>query len=103
MIADMIARWLLPAMKRATNVIREAEESKLVRARDDVFEGCDVARFSVITVDNGTIIRLDSWNAQKTFHTQPGPTRPNIFIVKGDETVQDAIVRMLAIHQLEKQ
>ena len=49
------------------------------------------------------MIRMDSYRPQDDYMVKQGPPRaPHIFIVKDDETVQDAIVRMLAIHQLEK-
>ncbi len=106
MITDLIARWLLPAMKRASHVANSIDESPKLRASrsgDEFFDGCESINFRVLQLSNGTVIRMNSQRPMEDY--QPNiraPRAPNIFIVKDDETVQDAIVRMLAIHQLEK-
>lgn len=106
MIADLIAKWLMPAMRRAVDGAQRKEEAPLrsSRSRDDVFDGCDSINFRVIQLSNGAVIRMDSQRPMDDYVVQKNhrPPSPNIFIVKDDETVQDAIVRMLAIHQLEK-
>lgn len=104
MIADIIARWLMPAMKRAVDKSQRLEEGPRTRDRQgDFFDGCESINFRVIQLSNGTAIRMDNYRPLDDYHVKQGPPRaPHIFIVKDDETVQDAIVRMLAIHQLEK-
>lgn len=105
MINDLMAKWLLPALKRATSNAQQKEEGpRLVSGRQgDFFDTCDSIQFRVMQLSNGTVIRMDSYRPQDDYMVKQGPPRaPHIFIVKDDETVQDAIVRMLAIHQLEK-
>ena len=105
MINDLVAKWLLPALKRAMNNAQPKEKlaAEIRSSRSDLFDGCDSIQFRVMHLSNGTVIRMDNYRPQDDFHVKSGPPRaPHIFIVKDDETVQDAIVRMLAIHQLEK-
>jgi hypothetical protein len=106
MITDLIAKWLMPAMQRAVEGAKRKEDALLrpSRSRDDVFDGCDSINFRVIQLSNGTVIRMDNNRPMDDYvvQTKHRPPSPNVFIVKDDETVQDAIVRMLAIHQLEK-
>lgn len=106
MINDMLAKWLLPALKRASNNAQQKEEALQIRParyEDALFDGCDAIQFRVMHLSNGTVIRMDSRGPQDEYVVKTGRSRaPHIFIVKDDETVQDAIVRMLAIHQLEK-
>lgn len=103
MITDSIAKWLLPALKRATSNQPEKLTAEIRSSRSDFFDGCDSIQFRVMQLSNGTVIRMDSYRPQDDYMVKQGPPRtPHIFIVKDDETVQDAIVRMLAIHQLEK-
>lgn len=104
MIADIIARWLMPAMKRAVDKSQRLEEGPRTRDRQgDFFDGCESINFRVIQLSNGTAIRMDNYRPMEDYQLKTSqPRAPHIFIVKDDETVQDAIVRMLAIHQLEK-
>lgn len=105
MIADLMAKWLMPALKRAVNDVQPKEKlaAEIRSSRSDLFDGCDSIQFRVMQLSNGTVIRMDSYRPQDDYMVKQGPPRaPHIFIVKDDETVQDAIVRMLAIHQLEK-
>ena len=105
MINDLVAKWLLPALKRAMNNVQHKEKlaAEIRSSRSDLFDGCDSIQFRVMHLSNGTVIRMDSYRPQDDYMVKQGPPRaPHIFIVKDDETVQDAIVRMLAIHQLEK-
>lgn len=103
MINDLVAKWLLPALKRASVNQPEKHPAEIRSSRSDLFDGCDSIQFRVMHLSNGTVIRMDNYRPQDDFHVKSGPPRaPHIFIVKDDETVQDAIVRMLAIHQLEK-
>ena len=105
MINDLMAKWLLPALKRAMNDVQPKEKlaAEIRSSRSDLFDGCDSIQFRVRQLSNGTVIRMDSYRPQDDYMVKQGPPRaPHIFIVKDDETVQDAIVRMLAIHQLEK-
>lgn len=105
MINDLMAKWLLPALKRAMNDVQPKEKlaAEIRSSRSDLFDGCDSIQFRVMHLSNGTVIRMDNYRPQDDYMVKQGPPRaPHIFIVKDDETVQDAIVRMLAIHQLEK-
>lgn len=103
MINDLLAKWLLPALKRASGKQEDVPINKLSRASSDIFDGCDSINFRVLQLSNGTVIRMDSYRPMDDYVAQNRrPPPPNVFIVKDDETVQDAIVRMLAIHQLEK-
>jgi len=107
MINDLVAKWLMPALKRAMNNAQQKEEVSALRSSrtgNDLFDGCDSIQFRVMHLSNGTVIRMDNWGPQDDYVVKnTRPRAPHIFIVKDNETVQDAIVRMLAIHQLEKQ
>ena len=70
---------------------------------DDMFYGCEQLRFTVLNVNNGTLVRMDTHRQEDEYTVrQGGPRRPSIFIVKDDETVQDVIVRQLGIAALER-
>lgn len=103
MINDLLAKWLLPALKRASNAESKASHMEVRRTAEDLFDGCDSINFRVMHLSNGTVIRMDNYGPRDDYLVEnTRPPAPHIFIVKDDETVQDAIVRMLAIHQLEK-
>lgn len=70
---------------------------------DDVFYGCEQLKFTILNVSNGTLVRMDTHRPEDEYTVrQGGPRRPPVFIVKDGETVQDVIVRQLAIAALEK-
>ena len=105
MINDLMAKWLLPALKRAMNNPSQPglAAAEIRRSPDDLFDGCDTLHFRVMTLSNGLVIRMDNYGPRDDYMVKGSrPPAPHIFIVKDNETAQDAIVRMLAIHQLEK-
>jgi hypothetical protein len=92
---------------------REAYERKLnstavvasrdAQYHDNPLNNCEQLRFTIINVDNGTLVRMDSHRPQDEYTVRAGPPRtPPTFIVKDDEKVQDVIVRLLGIAALEK-
>jgi hypothetical protein len=71
--------------------------------RSDVLEGCTQLRFTIVQVDNGTLVRMDTQRLEDQYTVRSGPPRtPPTFIVKDDETVQDVVVRLLGIAALER-
>ncbi len=70
---------------------------------DDIFYGCEQLKFTILSVGNGTLVRMDMHRPEDEYTVrQGGPRRAPIFIVKDDETVQDVIVRQLGIAALER-
>lgn len=70
---------------------------------DDMFYGCEQLKFTILNVSNGTLVRMDTHRPEDEYTIRSGgPRRPPVFIVKDGETVQDVIVRQLAIAALEK-
>lgn len=70
---------------------------------DDIFYGCEQLKFTILSVGNGTLVRMDTHRPEDEYTVrQGGPRRAPIFIVKDDETVQDVIVRQLGIAALER-
>ncbi len=71
--------------------------------RSDALEGCAQMRFTIINVENGTLVRMDTYRPEDEYTVRAGgPRRPPVFIVKEGETVQDVIVRQLGIAALER-
>ena len=70
---------------------------------DDMFYGCEQLKFTILNVENGTLVRMDTQRPEDEYTIrQGGPRRPPVFIVKDGETVQDVIVRQLGIAALER-
>ena len=70
---------------------------------DDIFYGCEQLKFTILSVGNGTLVRMDTHRPEDEYTVRAGgPRRASIFIVKDDETVQDVIVRQLGIAALER-
>jgi len=70
---------------------------------DDIFYGCEQLKFTILSVGNGTLVRMDMHRPEDEYTVRAsGPRRASIFIVKDDETVQDVIVRQLGIAALER-
>jgi hypothetical protein len=104
MITDWIVRALEPALERMARKRSGVNELATVsRDRDNPFYDCDTVRLSVIHVSNGTLLRMDSRSRDEDYIVKnTRPPAPNIVIVKDDENLSDAVVRMLAIAQLER-
>jgi hypothetical protein len=72
-------------------------------ARNDPLSNCDQLKFTILNVDNGTLVRMDTHRPEDEYTVRAsGPRRASIFIVKDNETVQDVIVRQLGIAALER-
>lgn len=105
MITDWIVKMLAPALERMARKRTEHSEVKLSRDRssDEVLHDCDTVRLSIIHVSNGTLLRMDTHRHEDNYNTASAVRRiPNVVIIKDGETIQDAVVRMLAIAQLER-
>jgi hypothetical protein len=71
--------------------------------RSDPLGNCEQLRFTIINVDNGTLVRMDSYHPQDEYAPRPSSRRgPPTFIVKDSEAVQDVVVRLLGIAALER-
>ena len=70
---------------------------------DDIFHGVEQMKFTILNVENGTLVRMDTYRPEDEYTVRAsGPRRPPIFVVKDGETVQDVIVRQLGIAALER-
>lgn len=65
-------------------------------------DGVEQIRLTIFNVSNGTLVRMDARTDEDYVVRSSGPRRPPVFIVKDGETVQDVIVRQLAIAALER-
>jgi hypothetical protein len=71
--------------------------------RSDPLSNCEQLRFTIINVDNGTLVRMETHRPQDEYVPHPSSRRgPPTFIVKDDENVQDVVVRLLGIAALER-
>jgi hypothetical protein len=83
-------------------------ESLLSTGRDEVqrsdpLSNCEQLRFTIINVDNGTLVRMETHRPQDDFAVRSSSYKgPPTFIVKDDENVQDVVVRLLGIAALER-
>ena len=102
MITDWIVKMLEPALERLARKRNGPVETTASRTRDDVLHDCDTVRLSIIHVNNGTLLRMDTHRNDDYNIAKGTRNHPNIVIIKDDETIQDAVVRMLAIAQLER-
>ncbi len=72
-------------------------------ARNDPLSNCEQLRFTIINVDNGTLVRMETHRPQDEYVPHPSSRRgPPTFIVKDGENVQDVVVRLLGIAALER-
>lgn len=102
-LTDWIVEKLEPALERMArkrNELKDVQPSR-ERTRDDVLHDCETIRLSVIHVSNGTLLRMDTRRPDDNFVVEGTRHAPNIVIIKDDEKIQDAVVRMLAIAKLE--
>ena len=71
--------------------------------RSDPLSNCEQLRFTIINVDNGTLVRMETHRQEDQYTVRAGPPRtPPTFIVKDGEAVQDVVVRLLGIAALER-
>jgi hypothetical protein len=71
--------------------------------RSDPLSNCEQLRVTIINVDNGTLVRMETYRPQDEYAPRPGSRQgPPIFIVKDGEAVQDVVVRLLGIAALER-
>jgi hypothetical protein len=71
--------------------------------RSDPLGNCEQLRFTIINVDNGTLVRMETHRPQDEYVPHPSSRRgPPTFIVKDGEAVQDVVVRLLGIAALER-
>jgi hypothetical protein len=71
--------------------------------RADPLSNFEQLRFTIINVDNGTLVRMETHRPQDEYVPHPGSRRgPPTFIVKDGEAVQDVVVRLLGIAALER-
>lgn len=101
MIRDWLANWLRPALRRAE------EKNQVLGSqypdRREMFHDCDTVQLSIIHVSNATLVRMDTRSLEDQYSPKTSrPQRPNIHVVKDGETIQDVVVRMVAIAQLER-
>jgi hypothetical protein len=103
MITDWIVEKLEPALERMARKRHGPQELVAsTRGRDEVLHDCDTIRLSIIHVSNGTLLRMDTHRHDDYNIAKGTRNHPNVVIIKDDETIQDAVVRMLAIAQLER-
>ena len=71
--------------------------------RSDPLSNCEQLRFTIINVDNGTLVRMETHRPEDEYVPRPSSRRgPPTFIVKDSENVQDVVVRLLGIAALER-
>ena len=81
----------------------ESLEPMTSSGRSDPLSNCEQLRFTIINVDNGTLVRMDSYHPQDEYAPRPSTRQgPPTFIVKDGEAVQDVVVRLLGIAALER-
>jgi hypothetical protein len=102
-----IMEWALSQQERKKVELKyrgESLEQMTSSGRtDDIFYGCEQLKFTILTVDNGTLVRMDTYRPQDEYTVRTGPPRtPPTFIVKDGEAVQDVVVRLLGIAALER-
>jgi hypothetical protein len=108
-IKKQIIDWALRQQERKkVELAYRGQQMEAMRTSDspyrsDVLEGCTQLRFTIVQVDNGTLVRMDTQRPEDQYTVRSGPPRtPPTFIVKDDETVQDVVVRLLGIAALER-
>lgn len=106
-IKKQIVEWALRQQERKKVEIKYREEGLQLSTSsgrsDDMFYGCEQLKFTILNVENGTLVRMDTHRPEDEYIVrQGGPRRPPVFIVKDGETVQDVVVRQLGIAALER-
>lgn len=95
-----IIGWALSQQERKkVEVVYRGEQLATSSGRsDDMFYGCEQLKFTILNVENGTLVRMDTHRPEDEYTVR----RPPVFIVKDGETVQDVIVRQFGIAALER-
>ena len=104
-IKKQIVEWALSQQERKkVELAYKGEQLTTSSGRsDDMFYGCEQLRFTILNVENGTLVRMDASRPEDDYVVRAsGSRRPPVFIVKDGETVQDVIVRQLGIAALER-
>lgn len=104
-IKKQIVEWALRQQKRKKIEMSYGplELSTSTGRSDDMFYGCEQLKFTILNVENGMLVRMDTHRPEDEYTVRAGgPRRPPVFIVKDGETVQDVIVRQLGIAALER-
>jgi hypothetical protein len=84
---------------RGESLLTTGEDAR----RSDPLSNCEQLRFTIINVDNGTLVRMETYRPQDEYAPRPGSRQgPPTFIVKDGEAVQDVVVRLLGIAALER-
>jgi hypothetical protein len=84
---------------RGESLLTTGEDAR----RSDPLSNCEQLRFTIINVDNGTLVRMETHRQEDQYTVRAGPPRtPPTFIVKDGEAVQDVVVRLLGIAALER-
>ena len=104
-----IMEWALSQVKNESRKnIGPIHVGSLTSTRDEVqrsdpLSNCEQLRFTIINVDNGTLVRMETHRPQDDFAVRSSSYKgPPTFIVKDDENVQDVVVRLLGIAALER-
>jgi hypothetical protein len=104
-----IMEWALKQVKNESRKnIGPIHVGSLTSTRDEVvrydpLSNCEQLRFTIINVDNGTLVRMETHRPQDEYVPHPSSRRgPPTFIVKDGENVQDVVVRLLGIAALER-
>jgi hypothetical protein len=85
------------------NALGATTSSRDESYRFDPLGNCEQLRFTIINVDNGTLVRMETYRPQDEYAPHPSSRiGPPTYIVKDYETVQDAVVRLLGIAALER-
>ena len=106
-IKKQIVEWALSQQERKKVEMKYSGEQLSVMTSsgrsDDIFHGVEQLKFTILNVENGTLVRMDTYRPEDEYTVRAGgPRRPPVFIVKEGETVQDVIVRQLGIAALER-
>lgn len=104
-IKKQIVEWALSQQERKKVEMKYSGEMLATTAgrSDDIFHGVEQLKFTILNVENGTLVRMDTHRPEDEYTVRSGgPRRPPVFIVKDGETVQDVIVRQLGIAALER-
>jgi hypothetical protein len=107
LIKKQFIDWALRQQERKKVELAYRGEQLLSTGRDEVsrydpLSNCEQLRFTIINVDNGTLVRMETHRPQDEY-VHPGSRRgPPTFIVKDGENVYDVVIRLLGIAALER-
>ena len=103
-IKKKVISWAMNECKKLGEEAKQPRvlESVVSTRSENMFDGVEQIRLTIFNVSNGTLVRMDARGDDDYMVRQTGPRRPPVFIVKDGETVQDVIVRQLAIAALER-